>query len=328
MGKKRRPRFGSMGVWPRKRAKREYPRVRNWPVKKEAIPLGFAGYKAGMTHIAVIDNRKTSITKGEEIIMPVTVVECPPIKIFSIRFYKKNVNSLRCVKEVVNPKLDKEISRKIRKPKKIHSLDGINPKDYDDIRLNVYTQPKLTGIGKKKPEIFEIALGGNIEEKFKFASEHLSKDILLTEVFKEGQCADIKAVTKGHGFQGAVKRFGIGLKPHKSEKGRRAPATHGQWQGHLHFMHRVPAAGQMGYHTRTDYNKKIMMISTDVSKINPKGGFLRYGFVKNPYLLFRGTIPGPSKRIVRFNHPIRPNKKLEYEVPSITFIDLASKQGR
>jgi len=93
-------------------------------------------------------------------------------------------------------------------------------------------------------------------------------------------------------------------------------------------MHRVPVAGQMGYHNRTDYNKKIMMISDDPKKINPKGGFLKYGNVKNQYLLFKGTIPGPRKRIIRFNHPIRPNKKQEYEPPVIQHIDLESKQGR
>ncbi len=270
-----------MGVWPRKRANREYSRVRNWTSKKEPLLLGFAGYKAGMTHIVVTDNRKNSLTKGEDIVWPVTVVECPPIKIFSIRFYKHSVSGQKCAKEVLNPKLDKEVFRKITKTKKTHSLDGINPKEYDDIRINVYTQPRMAGIGKKKPEIFELCLGGNIEEKFNFVKEHLSKDIMVSEVFKEGQLADIKAVTKGKGFQGPLKRFGIGLKPHKSEKGRRAPATHGQWQGHAHFMHKVAAAGQTGYHNRTDYNKKILVISNDASKINPKGGFLRYGLVKS-----------------------------------------------
>ena len=42
-------------------------------------------------------------------------------------------------------------------------------------------------------------------------------------VVKEGDYIDLRAITKGKGYQGPVKRFGIGLKSHKSEKGRRAP---------------------------------------------------------------------------------------------------------
>ena len=69
----RKPRAGSMQYWPRKRAKKETARVRSYAKIKEAKPLGFAGYKAGMTHVLVTDNRAKSQTKGEKISMPVTV---------------------------------------------------------------------------------------------------------------------------------------------------------------------------------------------------------------------------------------------------------------
>jgi len=82
------PRSGSMQFWPRKRAKKETPRVRSWAKSDEPSILGFAGYKAGMTHILFTDNRPNSKTKGEEVSFPVTVIECPPIKIASIRLYK------------------------------------------------------------------------------------------------------------------------------------------------------------------------------------------------------------------------------------------------
>ena len=76
----RKPRKGSMQFWPRKRAKKQTARVRSWASSKEIKPLGFAGYKAGMTHAIVIDNRQKSLTKGEKISTPVTVIECPVIK--------------------------------------------------------------------------------------------------------------------------------------------------------------------------------------------------------------------------------------------------------
>jgi len=95
-------------------------------------------------------------------------------------------------------------------------------KEYDDVRVAVYTQPKLTSIGKKKPELFELCIGtDNIEEKFKIIKEKLNQEIQITDVFQEGQQADIKAITIGKGTQGPVKRFGISLRFHKAEKGVR-----------------------------------------------------------------------------------------------------------
>ncbi|MBW2999343.1 50S ribosomal protein L3, partial [Candidatus Woesearchaeota archaeon] len=75
------PRSGSMQYWPRKRAKRAYARVRSWAAGKEPKLLGFAGYKAGMSHISFTDPRKSSTTKGMEITWPVTIIECPPVKV-------------------------------------------------------------------------------------------------------------------------------------------------------------------------------------------------------------------------------------------------------
>ena len=61
----RKPRSGSMGYWPRKRAKRPQARVRSWTSMNNAQLLGFCGYKVGVTQIFVTDNKKTSLTKGE-----------------------------------------------------------------------------------------------------------------------------------------------------------------------------------------------------------------------------------------------------------------------
>src|SRR3989338_3860445 len=140
------PRSGSMQFWPRKRANRIYARVRHWAESKDAKPLGFAGYKVGMTHMIVIDNGPNSLTKNEEISIPVTLIECPPMKVFSARFYKKEGYASRVVSEVLAEKLDKELERKITMPKKSKKFDDV--KDFDDIKITLYTQPKLTGIGK------------------------------------------------------------------------------------------------------------------------------------------------------------------------------------
>jgi large subunit ribosomal protein L3 len=325
MGKAKNPHHGSLQFWPRKRAKRVYARVRSNTSSKDAKPLEFAGYKVCMTHIAVTDNRANSTTKGEEIIYPVTIIECPPIKISSVRFYKNSINGSKVCSEVFAEKLDKELGRKTAVPKKImNKIDDI--KDFDDVKVTVYTNPKLTSIGRKKPELFEVGLGGSKEDKLKWAKENLGKEVNINDVFQEGQQIDIHAITKGKGFQGPVKRFGVSLKHHKSEKGVRSVGSLGGWTSQGHVMWRVAHAGQMGFHQRTEYNKWLIKIGANPDEVNVKGGFSSYGLVKNPYIIVKGSIAGPPKRLIRFNHAIRSKGKLPKEAPAITYINLDVKK--
>ena len=323
----RKPRAGSLQFWPRKRAKREYARVRSYKKSKENKLLGVPGYKAGMTHVLHIDNRKASLTKGTEISCPVTIIECPNIKIASIRFYKDSPSTygLKLMGEVFTEKLDKELSRKIKLPKKKNkNIDDF--KDFDEVRVNVYTQPKLTGIGKKKPEFFEMRIGGNKEEQLKYATENLGKEVKITDVFRPGQQVDIHGVTKGKGYQGVVKRMGVGLRSHKSEKAIRGAVT--APEGISKIKYTAPMAGRMGYHLRTEFNKWLIKISEKPEEVNPKGGFINYGLVKNNYIIVKGSIPGPKKRIMIVTDPMRPNKLIPNSAPDITHISLESKQGR
>lgn len=321
----RKPRAGSLQFWPRKRAKREYAKVGSWAETKDAKPLGFAGYKVGMTHTIITDNRSHSDTKGKDLFLPVTVIECPPLKTASLRFYKQTKYGKKVVGEVFADNLDKEFSRKTLKPKKSKKIEDI--KDFDDLVLVVYTQPKLTGIGKKKPELFELAVGGEKEDKVAFAKEKLGKDITIKEVLKEGQQLDVHAVTKGKGFQGPVKRFGISLTSHKSEKNRRTPGSLGPWKGMGKIAWTVARAGKMGFHTRTEYNKWLLKIGEKGEEVNTKGGFLHYGDVKNTYIMIKGSVAGPVKRLIRFNDATRSSKRIPNEAPSIQYVSVASKQG-
>jgi large subunit ribosomal protein L3 len=190
-------------------------------------------------------------------------------------------------------------------------------KDFDDVVLVVYTQPKLSGVGKKKPEMFEIAIGGKKEEKMAFAKGILGKEINIEDVFKEGNQVDIHAITKGKGLCGPVKRFGIGRKGHKSEKNRRNPGSLGPWRGQVNVMWKIAHAGQTGYFQRTEWNKWLIKIGKKPEDINPKPGFHKYGLVKNTYIIFKGSIGGPKKRLIRFNNAIRPNRKIPKEAPAI-----------
>ncbi len=327
MPKPKSPRQGSMQFWPRKRAKRSYPRVRSWCKNKEKALLGFMGYKAGMTYVMMTDNYKHSITKGDEIRVPVTVVECPPMRIAGVRFYKEK-NKYMELKKQITFKVNKQLKRKTNLPISKENIDEIKLDDFDEIAVLVYTQPHLIKF-KKKPELFEIFLSGTKEEKISLIKEKIDKDIHIGDVFKAGNFVDAHAITKGKGTQGPVKRFGIKLKPHKSEKGRRRPGSLGPWTQQGHIMYRSAFAGQTGYHQRIDYNKQIIKIDNAPEEINPKSGFRSYGIVNGEYILIKGSIPGPKKRGVILTKPIRESKeeKESEEAPDIHYISKSSQQG-
>jgi len=300
------PRHGSLQFYPRKRANKILPRV-NWDsIPKEGKGMkGFIGYKVGMKSAYVLDNTQHSLTKGKKIIIPITIIECPASKILSIRFYKNGV----VIKEILNDNLDKELKRKITLPKQAETkkkLENIK-EDYEDIRIIIYSQVKKTGI-KKSPDISEIGLSGTKEEKLQFVKDNLSKEISIKEVFKTG-IVDVRGVTKGKGFQGQVKRFGLSLKAHKSEKGVRTLGSGGSFNpGRVMF--REPRAGQMGFFTRVVYNNKIIDVSSIAEKnINPKGGFKHFGNIKTDYIVVFGSIQGAIKRQLLITTPLRAHTK-------------------
>ncbi|NJL43950.1 MAG: 50S ribosomal protein L3 [Nitrosarchaeum sp.] len=326
MGKRHSPRFGSMQVWPRKRAKRPVARVRSWPKVKDAKPLGFPCYKAGMTHVMLTESRKTSHMKGERVRVPVTVLECPPVRMFGVRAYKHSGYGLAVSGEVW-VKADKALARRldVGKVGDFSAIEALRTPECVGLALLVHTQPRLTGIGKKTPEVLELRLGGSLDEQLAFIKDHLDRPITVQEVFAEGDLADAHGVTRGKGYQGPVKRFGIGLRSHKSEKGRRGPGSIGTWIAQAHTSYRIAHAGQMGYHLRTQYNNQIMKIGEKPIEINPEGGFVGFGLVRGTYLLMRGSIQGPKKRIITLTKPVRALVKPQHQAPE--YIYKESQQG-
>lgn len=324
MPKRHHPRRGSKGYSPRKRARSEVPRITAWSTDGEKPRLqGFAGYKAGMTHVFAIDYRPTSTTSGQEVMMPVTVVETPPMKIAAYRLYHSTPYGLKAKAEIWGEGLD-ELKKKISLPEKREEKEiG----EFDDIRAIAYTLlSQVTSVPKKIPDITEIRIGGGgMEERLAYAKDILGKEIQVTDIYKEGSMVDVVAVTKGKGFQGHVKRWGVKLLHHKNRKHRRMIGTLGPWLSWTRPT--VPQAGQTGYHKRTEYNKRILKIGENGEEVTPNGGFLRYGIVRNAYVVFHGSIPGPVKRVVRMRDAVRYMKGVKVEKPEITYISTTSKQG-
>ena len=331
MSQRRRPKRGSRAFGPRKRAKSQTPRLDSWPETGGSPKIqGFAGYKVGMTHAFVVDKRVKSTTSGMEVQVPVTVVEVPPMRIAAVRFYESSTLGLKTAGEVWAKEIDPLLSRKLNVPtnhdeSSFGRYDGL---DIEDVRVLAYTQPKLvTGVPKKTPELMEMRIGGGkIDERVAYAKSILGKEVAIADFTKDGALIDVIAVTKGKGFQGVTKRWGVKLLSHKNSKHRRGIGNLGPKRpGYVRST--VPASGQMGYHQRTEFNKKILKVGLDGKEINPKGGFLNYGEVRNTYILIKGSVPGPTKRLIRLRDATRAPKKADVAVADVTYVSTESKQG-
>jgi large subunit ribosomal protein L3 len=330
MGKINRPRHGSMAFRPRKRASSQSPSVRTWPAVQEACLAGFAGFKAGMTHLRMVDDTAGSVTKGHEISVPVTVIEVPRLHVFCVRAYKKTPYGTFVAGDAFEEKFDKDIAKELTLPKKADkdALKKVEAQlgDVSDVRVLAYTSPSECGFGRKSADVLEIGVGGKTpKEKLEFAKGILGKDVKASDVFKDGEFVDAIAVTAGKGWQGAVKRFGISMQRRKSTGKYRHVGTLGPWHP-ARVMYTVPMAGQTGYHKRTEYNKRVLKVGAAGEHITPAGGFPNYGVVKGDYLLVKGSVAGPCKRLVSFRKALRMPAQKPAK-PEIKAVSLDSKQG-
>ncbi len=360
MGHRKRsaPHRGSLGYWPRKRAKRITARWRSWP-DHDGPPavLGFAGYKVGMTHVAMIEDNPGSLNYKQEVFVPVTILEVPPLKAFAVRVYSYDeaYETHQCVGQIWAENFAPQLSRRIKVPKEPQPVDEVANALYDElgdrireVRLLAHTQPYLTGFPQKTPHVLEIKVGGsNIKEVFEYAvnllprsdetekqakegeEEHALQrkpgEISFTDVFEVGKFLDVTAVSKGKGFQGVIKRHGVKVLTRKKRKGRRVVGSIGPWHP-ARIMWTVPRAGQLGFHARTEYNKRILKYGRDGIEINPSSGFKHYGLVKSEYILIKGSVPGPTKRLIRLRLPIRPPSNIAiFKEPDIRYISTTPK---
>jgi len=304
------PRRGTLAYWPRKRAARIYPQLSIYPAADKARLLDFAGYKAAMGHAIVVDSRKGATTFGQEISIPATIIDCPPLKVIGLRLYASTAKGLMAAGGLWVKELPKDLARKVAaKPneQKISDLEK-NLQSFVKVRLIISTQPRLSAFAKKTPEIFEMEIGGkNLKENFDFAKQMLAKEIKIGDIFKEGELVDVVAVTKGKGMAGVVKRFGIKIQDRHAKKKRRHIGTLGP-QTPRKVRWTVPQAGQLGFQRRTELNKRILKIGERGEEVTPKSGFNRYGVIKGSYIILEGSVPGPKKRLVRMRMPVRPQK--------------------
>lgn len=118
-------------------------------------------------------------------------------------------------------------------------------------------------------------------------------DVVKADAFAAGDKVDVTGISKGHGYQGAVKRHGA----------QRTPTTHGGGPVHRHAgsmgSTSTPArifkghigAGQMGVEQSTILNLDVVKVDAELNMI-----------------VVRGAIPGPKGGIVYVKSTVKNNK--------------------
>lgn len=333
-----RPRKGSLGYGPRTRATSETPRFNSWP-DDEGQPgvQGFAGYKAGMSHVVVINDEPNSPREGMEETVPVTVVETPPMRAVALRAYEDTPYGLRPLTEVWTDEFHEDLDRAIDLPEE-QDRDGAEEQIRDaldagqlgDVRLITHTVPgDLPSVPKNKPDVMETRVGGgSLADRLEHGLELVADggEYAMTDVFRAGEYADVAGVTKGKGTQGPVKRWGVQKRKgkHARQGWRRRIGNLGPWNP-SRVRSTVPQQGQTGYHQRTELNKRLIDFG-DEDDVTPDGGFVNYGEVEGNYALIKGSIPGPDGRLVRLRPAVRPNDQPRLD-PEVRYVSTESNQG-
>jgi len=365
------PRSGSLAYLPKRRTKHHRGRIRHFPkddAKKPIHLTAFVGYKAGMTHVARhFEKREGKKMVKRDVVEPVSIIECPPMKIAGIVGYIETPRGLRALSTVWAQHLGDELKRKFYKnwmnakkkafskyaerwreddkSKKSIKRDLERIKKYcTTVRVLAHTQMNKLNLRQKKAHLLEIQVnGGTVAQKVDWAVGKLEGEISIGEVFESNEMIDTIGVTKGHGTTGVIKRFGVTRMPRKTHRGLRKVGCIGAWHPAA-VKWTVARSGQHGYFHRTEMNKKIYRIGAGANRgvknnatteadiqdknITPMGGFPHYGVVNNDYIMVKGQIVGTKKRAITLRKSVIPQiKNIALEKIDVKFIDTSSKMG-
>jgi len=337
--------------------------------KADCHLTAFMGYKAGMTHVLREVTKPGSKLHKRETVDAVTIIEAPPMNVVGVVGYVQTPRGLRTLTTVWTKHLNESVKRRFyknwyRSKRKAFSryaarVADENNKDIENelarmkkfcqvIRVLAHTQIQKLKLRQKKAHLMEIQVnGGNVAAKVDFARGLFERKVPVDTVFSPDDMIDIIAVTKGKGVKGVINRFGTRRLQRKSHRGNRKVACIGAWHP-ARVSWTVARAGQKGYHHRTEINKKIFKIgaaakpeagkfvpnaSTQADltskSITPMGAFPHYGEVNEDYVMVKGCVAGPKKRVITMRKSLLVQvKRAALEKIDLKFIDTSSKLGR
>jgi len=289
------PRHGSLKFLPKKRCTRPRGTPKSFPKDDASQPIhltAFVGFKAGMTHVVREAEKPGSAINKKEVVEPVTIVECPPLKVVGVTGYIKTADGPRSIKTVWAARLTDEVKRRFYKnwyackkkaftksSKKWESEDGKKSIDRDlellkkhavSVRAICHTQMQGLSLRQKKAHLIEIQVnGGSIADKVEWCKDNFEKEVAVNTVFAKNEMIDCIGITKGRGYHGVTSRWHTKKLPRKTHKGLRKVACIGAWHpSRVAFS--VARSGQKGYHHRTEINKKVYRVGAGYHQVDGK----------------------------------------------------------
>jgi len=170
--------------------------------------------------------------------------------------------------------------------KKTTEKDGYNAVQlgYEDVAERKLTKPELGHLAKANVGPKKYLREFDLEN----AAELNIGDVIKADTFKEGEWVDVTGTSKGHGYQGVIKRHGAG----------RTPMSHGGGPVHRHagsmgvidpariFKGKI-GAGQMGCDQVTIQNLDVVKVDPELNLIAVRGAVPGH---KGSLVLIKSTV--------------------------------------
>ena len=212
----------------------------------------------------------TQIFNADGVLVPVTVLQAGPCYVTQIKTVDNDGYSAVQVGFV--DKKEKVVTKDANGKKEIKHRHGVNKAEKGHF-------DKAGVSGKRFVREF----------KFDNAEEYNLADVIKADIFAEGDKIDATAISKGKGFQGAMKRFGQhrGLMAHGS-KFHRHQGSNGACSSPSKVFKGKGMPGHMGSVKVTVQNLEVVRVDAE-----------------NNLLLVKGSVPGPKKSLVTIKETVK-----------------------
>ncbi len=215
----------------------------------------------------------TQIFNADGVLTPVTVLQAGPCVVTQVKSVENDGYSAVQVGFV--DKKEKVVNKDANGKKEIRHRHGVNKPEKGHF-------DKAGVSGKRFVREF----------KFDNAADYKLADEIKADIFAEGDKVDATAISKGKGFQGAIKRFGQHRGPmaHGS-KFHRHQGSNGACSSPSRVFKGKGMPGHMG-------SVKVTVQNLEIVKVD----------VENNLLLVKGSVPGPKKCLVTIKETVKAGK--------------------
>ena len=215
----------------------------------------------------------TQIFNEDGVLIPVTVLQAGPCVVTQIKTVEND--GYEAVQVGFVDKKEKVVNKDANGKKEIRNRHGVNKAEKGHF-------DKAGVSGKRFVREF----------KFENCADYNLADEIKADIFEEGDKIDATAISKGKGFQGAIKRLGQHRGPmaHGS-KFHRHQGSNGACSSPSKVFKGKGMPGHMGSVKVTIQNLEVVRVDAE-----------------NNLLLVKGAVPGPKKSLVTIKESVKSGK--------------------